>query len=272
MRSSLILALPLLAACATPSGVPRSVTINEPGQLLWADEFDGQELDPTIWSHDMHRNSRGWYNDELQYYGPDNAVVADGLLRITARREDSSDKPGSNGQLYTSSRIHTKGLRPIQYGRVEARIKVPCGRGLWPAFWMLSEDGDDWPRGGEIDIMEYVGHQPKTFHATVHTAAYNHVDGTEVGRKIDVADACDAFHIHRLDWSEDAITVSLDGDPYFTFERAGRSEAQWPFDKPFHLLLNVAVGGSWGGQKGVDDTVFPAVMEVDWVRVYDVSG
>ena len=195
-------------------------------------------------------------------------IVSGGVLQIIARKDALADAPDYGGQTYSSARLHTKDLFGVRYGRVEARIKAPCGRGLWPAFWMLPEGDHGWPQGGEIDIMEYVGFQPQAFHATVHPGAFNHMDGTEVGEKIQVETACGEWHTHRLDWNSNALTVSLNNTPYFTVENDGKGAASWPFDKPFHLLLNVAIGGTWGGQQGVDDSVFPAVMEGDYVRVW----
>ena len=254
----------LLSACAS-AGVNIS---DEPGALVWADEFDGDALDATSWSHDTFRNRDGWFNEEAQYYGPDAVEVSDGTLKITASKADLSDKPDWGGQAYGSARLVTQGKVPVRYGRVEARIRVPCGRGLWPAFWMLSEDDQPWPARGEIDIMEFVGHQPDRFHATIHTKDHNHMDGTERGAQLRLPDACDAWHVHRLDWGEDQLTVSVDGEPYFTHRKNGSGAGQWPFDKPFHILLNVAVGGTWGGREGIDEGALPATMEVDWVRVY----
>ncbi|WP_427453214.1 glycoside hydrolase family 16 protein [Litorimonas sp. WD9-15] len=258
----------ILSGCAaTQVPLPNLETSSELS-LVWADEFEGDRLDRTRWAFDQHRNRAGWYNNERQYYGPDNVRVEDGQLHIDIRQERPSGASDDGGQTYTSARLHTKGLAAWQYGRVEARVKVPCGTGLWPAVWMLPEAGGKWPDGGEIDIMEYVGFQPDTFHATVHTRDYNHAQGTEVGAKIDQPGACDRFHTHRLDWTADAITVSLDDTPYFTYLNDGAGPGSWPFDQPFHLLLNVAVGGDWGGREGIDPEIFPATMSVDYVRIY----
>jgi len=256
----------LISACAPTQTLPQ--TTSGEWVQVWADEFNGTTLNTANWSSDTHRNREGWYNNELQYYSPDNARVEDGLLHIDIRKERRTDAPDYGGQDYSSARLHTKDMAAWQYGRIEARLNVPCGTGLWPAFWMLPESGGRWPDNGEIDIMEYVGFQPETFHATVHTRDYNHTKGTEVGEKIDIAKACGTFHIHRLGWSEDAITVSLNGTPYFTYTNDGKGKGGWPFDAPFHLLLNVAVGGDWGGREGIDPSIFPATMLVDYVRVY----
>ena len=240
--------------------------------LIFEDDFqDGTAPDSRKWAFDMHRNRDGWYNEELQYYGPDNAEIAQGSLRIFARQGAPTEAADYGGQDWSSARLHTKGLFGFQYGRAEARIKVPCGRGLWPAFWMLPEGDHGWPDGGEIDIMEYVGFQPTTFHATIHTRDFNHRDGTQRGETVDTDPACGTWHVHRLDWNAENLTVSLNDTPYFTFTNTGAGEGAWPFDKDFHLLLNVAIGGTWGGQEGIDEAAFPAVMEVDYVRVWQAK-
>lgn len=132
----------------------------------------------------------------------------------------------------------------------------------------LPEDPGEWPDSGEIDIMEYVGHDPKRFHATVHTGEYNHLLKNQVGEKIKVKAACKAFHTHSLLWTAEAIEVALDGKPYFRYENDGQGDGSWPFDGPHHLIMNIAVGGTWGGKKGISKKAFPAKIEVDYVRVY----
>ncbi|MBU1347974.1 MAG: glycoside hydrolase family 16 protein [Alphaproteobacteria bacterium] len=261
----MILLLSALGALASP--VQEAPTGH---RLVWADEFSTQGLpDPGLWSYDTHANPTGWYNNERQYYSadrPENARVEDGRLIITARRE-TLDLPDSGGQAYTSARLISTG--GWTYGRYEVRAKIPCGRGSWPAIWMLPVDLETWPMDGEIDIMEHVGHNPGIVHGTVHTDAYNHVAGTQRGAEIAVPDACDAFHRYQVDWTPDAVVFSIDDRAYYRFDNDGAGDkSTWPFDVPFHMILNVAVGGDWGGAEGIDDTAFPQTMQIDYVRVF----
>ncbi len=253
------------AASAVQAGAPAGY------RLVWADEFDRDgPVDPARWTYDVSRNREGWWNHERQYYAaerPENVRVEDGRLVIEAARERLSDRPDFGGQDYVSGKIISRSA--WTYGVVEARARLPCGRGTWPAIWMLPEDLGEWPRDGEIDIMEHVGHRPGVVHGTIHTQAYNHVSGTENGGETAVNGACDAFHDYRLTWTPERIAFAVDGRDYHVFanDHAGRIET-WPFDRPFRLILNVAVGGDWGGAEGVDDAAFPQRMEIDWVRVY----
>lgn len=247
-------------SCARKGQVPKGM------QLVWSDEFNGSgPPDATKWSYNVGGN--GWGNRELQYYtdaDPDNARVEGGNLVVEARRETFG------GNAYTSARLVSRGKGEWTYGRVEARAKLPAGRGTWPAIWMLpTVDKLKWPEDGEIDIMEHVGFNPGVVHGTIHTKAYNHSIGTHKGGQITVPDATTAFHVYAIEWTPDRIDWFLDGKPYFSFanDKTGNRET-WPFDKPFHLIFNLAVGGNWGGQKGVDENIWPQRMEVDWVRVY----
>lgn len=242
-------------------------------RLVWADEFDTDGLpDSSKWRYDV--GGHGWGNDELQYYTArrtENARVEDGHLVIEARREDWESN------AYTSARLVTKGTGDWTYGRFEVRAQLPSGRGTWPAIWMLaSQDtyGDAyWPDNGEIDIMEHVGFEPDVVHATVHTRAYYHRINTQRGAETIVPTARTAFHVYAVEWTPDEIRASVDDSLYFTFPNERRTNPgadwrQWPFDRPFHLLLNIAVGGSWGGQQGVDPEIWPQRLLVDYVRVY----
>lgn len=238
-------------------------------QPVWSDEFDYSGLpDPARWSYDT--GGHGWGNDELEYYTEnrlENARVENGNLIIEARKEDFG------GRNYTSARLVTKGKGDWLYGRIEVRAKIPSGVGTWPAIWMLPTDWEygGWPHSGEIDIMEHVGFNPNVIHGTVHTGAFNHMIGTQKGDTIRVNDAMEAFHTYAIEWNPQKIDFFVDKTKYFTFENSGKGSSEWPFDKRFHLLLNIAVGGSWGGQKGVDSTAFPARMVVDYVRVYGMK-
>jgi beta-glucanase (GH16 family) len=242
--------------------------------LVWADEFEGKAPDPAKWNYDTSRNKEGWYNNELQYYSagrPQNARVKGGVLVIEARRDDlGTRKPADwGGQRYTSARLNTAGKAAWTYGFIEVRAKLACGRGVWPAIWMMPEEPTrPWPEGGEIDIMEHVGWKPGVVHATLHTGKFNHTLKTGRGAATDVPDACGAFHRYQLDWTPERILVGIDDRTFFRVENDGSGDpGVWPFDRPMHMILNVAVGG-WGGEQGVDDAAFPSRMEVDYVRVW----
>jgi len=238
-------------------------------QLVWSDEFNVDGLpDSSHWNYDTDRNQAGWYNNELQYYArdrADNAVVKDGRLLITARMEDLSAMPDWGGQRYSSARLVTRGKVSWTYGFYEIRAKLPCGRGTWPAIWMLGTGGA-WPDDGEIDIMEQVGSAPSNVLGTIHTAQLNHTKGTQRGANTQVVGACNAFHNYQLQWTKDRILIGVDGSYYFKFDNTGGGYGAWPFDRPQYLLLNLAIGGSLGGS--VDNSIFPAQMEVDYVRIY----
>lgn len=239
----------------------------------FADEFDGTKVDMRKWRFDTHRNAQGWHNNELQYYSAnrrENARIENGVLVIEARREKMSKTRFADwgGQAYSSAKLVTR--RAYGYGFYEVRAKLPCGRGIWPAIWMLPSGGQ-WPNAGEIDIMEMVGWDANTIHGTVHSGAFNHIKGTQRGAQMKLPAACTEFHRYQLDWRADHITVGIDGRGYFQVknDQAG-GLAAWPFVKPYELILNVAVGGDWGGQKGVDDAAFPQRMEVDYVRYWNM--
>lgn len=238
---------------------------NECYQLVWSDEFeyDGKP-DPTKWGYDVGGN--GWGNGEAQYYTNrlDNSFVENGVLTIVAKKETYG------GKSYTSARLITKNKGDWKYGRVEVMAKIPPGRGSWSAIWMLPTDWEygGWPESGEIDIMEHVGYDPNKIHGTVHTEAFNHSINTQKGASRVISTSQSAFHLYAIEWFEDRIDFFIDDVKFFTFNNENKSSAEWPFDKRFHLLLNIAVGGSWGGAQGIDDTIFPTSMEVDYVRVY----
>jgi beta-glucanase (GH16 family) len=233
-------------------------------QLVWQDEFEQPGApDPAKWHYEYGRVR----NREAQYYTRDrreNARVVDGLLLITAHRE------AWQGADYTSASLTTDGRFAFTYGKVEVRARVPGGRGTWPAIWTLGQRRGEvrWPDCGEIDIMEFVGFDPERFHFTVHTAAYNHTRGTQRGTTREVAEATSGFHTFGILWSPELIEWFCDGEKVFEYRNEGTGLAAWPFDDPQYLILNLAIGGAWGGQKGIDDTVFPARFEVDYVRVW----
>lgn len=262
------------------NGSPPPASADEPmavpagAKLVWSDEFDRPGApDPKKWRYDTSRNKLGWYNNELQYYAADrreNVRVEGGSLVIEARKEQLDTQADYGGQDYSSGKLVTEGLGHWQYGFIEVRAKLACGKGLWPAIWMLGSDGSmGWPGMGEIDVMEHVGWDEGAIHGTIHTKAYNHVIGTQKGATTHVADVCTAFHTYQLDWTPDRILIGVDGHAYMRFDNdhAGNHDT-WPFASPQYLLLNVAVGG-WGGQQGgVDAAAFPSRMQVDYVRVW----
>jgi beta-glucanase (GH16 family) len=232
---------------------------------LWSDEFSYTGLpDAVKWGYDL--GGGGWGNHELEYYtnAAENAKVEGGNLVITAKKEAMS------GMNYTSARLVSKNKGDFLYGRIEVRAKLPSGRGTWPAIWMLPTDWayGNWPKSGELDIMEHVGYDPNRVHFTVHTEAYNHSIGTQKGTSQMVAGATADFHKYRVDWTPYAVRGYFDDQLVYTFVNEGKGAAYWPFDKRFHMLLNIAIGGDWGGAQGVDDTIFPQSMLIDYIRVY----
>ena len=239
--------------------------------LVWNDEFSKDFIDPSKWEHEV--NAKGGGNNELQYYTArlENSFVRDGKIHIVSRYEDYTGPEGARN--FTSARLRTLKKGDWKYGRIEISAKLPAGRGTWPAIWMLSTDWSygGWPESGEIDIMEHVGYDPNVIHGTVHTDAYNHSIGTQVGNQLTIPTAISDFNNYAIEWFEDRIDFFIEGSKYFTFNNENTGWQEWPFDKRFHLLLNIAVGGNWGGAQGIDASIFPATMEIDYVRVYQKS-
>ncbi|WP_119843738.1 family 16 glycosylhydrolase [Reichenbachiella sp. MSK19-1] len=234
---------------------------------IWQEEFDYTGApDPTKWGYDLGGN--GWGNNELQHYTdqPENASVADGLLTITAIKEKTENSD------YSSARLVTRDKGDFLYGRFEIAAKLPAGKGTWPAIWMLPTDWvyGSWPKSGEIDIMEHVGYDQNRVHITVHTEAYNHSIGTQVGKNKVIEGVSDSFHLYRVDWTPESIKGYIDDLQIFDFPNEHKGSATWPFDQKFHFLLNIAVGGDWGGAEGIDETIYPVEMVVDYVRVYEL--
>ncbi|GAO42220.1 glycoside hydrolase family 16 protein [Flavihumibacter petaseus] len=235
-------------------------------RLVWSEEFNYKGLpDSSKWGYDS--GGHGWGNNELQYYTVrrlENARVENGMLIIEARKE------AYNGGKFTSARLFSKGKGDWTFGRIEVRAKLPKGKGIWPAIWMLPTywEYGDWPRAGEIDIMEFVGYLPDSVFGTVHTKSFNHVIGTQKGKGLLMKGLGDEFHIYGINWTNEKIQFQIDGKTYHEFANTGSGIDDWPFDKAFHLLLNVAVGGNWGGKMGVDESIFPQSMLVDYVRIY----
>jgi beta-glucanase (GH16 family) len=238
---------------------------------VWSDEFDYSNApDSTKWSYDLGDGCPticGWGNNEAQFYTKDsrNVRVENGVLIIEAHK-DSVD-----GKAYSSTRIISKMKGDWLYGRIEVKAKLPKGKGTWPAIWMLPTESKygGWPAKGEIDIMEHVGYDPGVIHGTIHTETYNHVKGTQKEGTITVADCMDTFHVYAIDWSKDTMDFFVDDKHYLTITREPEEDfTGWPFDQKFHLIMNIAVGGNWGGKEGIDDSIWPQRMEVDYVRVY----
>ena len=274
-----LIAASAMAAQSVPLE-PGNYKIDEPmarprnAQLVWSDEFGGRRLDRSKWDYDTSRNKEGWHNGELQYYSagrPQNIRVANGRLVIAARRErlDPKRYPDWGGQNYTSAKIVSKGTGAWTYGYYEIRAKLPCARGTWPAIWMLPVKLVEWPDDGEIDIMEQVGSEPNLIYASLHTKLFNHVQKTQRSAQKRLPTSCTAFHTYELDWRPDEITIGFDGRAFMRVrnDQPGGKGA-WPFNVPFYMILNLAMGGDWAAAKGMDDAALPQRMEVDYVRVW----
>ena len=265
---------PTLVPTSTPIAPPEPIEIGEYEgyELVWHDEFDGDSINRENWTFDT--GGYGFGNGEAQYYTdarPENARVENGLLVIEARFEKYEN------QYYTSAKLWTRDLQEFQYGRIEARTKVPKGAGLWPAFWMLGADFEfevdennvftnNWPQSGEIDIMEYLGREPKLIMGTAHGPGYSGAlgQGRWNPQEFEIADE---FHTYAIEWNYEGITWFFDGEPYFTLNREAVGNREWVFDHEFFLILNLAVGGNFAGTIALD-TQFPANYYVDYVRVY----
>ncbi|MFV0554020.1 MAG: family 16 glycosylhydrolase [Mangrovibacterium sp.] len=257
--------------------IPASASFVEPEMptplgytLIWNDEFNtarnpsGKPVmpDESIWWYET--GNGGWGNNEIQNYiagcsGTDTcAIISDGSLKIIAKE--------SNGQVF-SIRMNTK--ESWTYGYFEARLKLPSGKGLWPAFWMMPQNFTAWPADGEIDIMEEVGYDPNRIHSSVHTTAYNHKEGTQQTATTMVDGAEGNYHVYAVEWTEDFVKGFADGVQYFYFENDKKNNYDtWPFYKPFYLKLNLAWGGDWGGAQGINENALPATYEIDYVRVF----
>lgn len=237
---------------------------------VWNDEFDGDVLDGTKWNQEV--GGGGWGNQEVQYYRPENTSVSDGLLTITAKKETFG------GREYTSSRLTTKYKGDWTYGRIQVKAKLPSGKGTWPAIWMMPTMSvyGGWPNSGEIDIMEHVGYDMNRVHSTIHTTKYNHNKGNSIGYNTVLEDVANTFHVYEIIWQPGQIEAYVDGELVGTgifkytagFNRDVPYDDAWPFDQSFFLIMNVAVGGTWGGSQGVDPDIFPTSLQVDYVRVY----
>ena len=234
-------------------------------RLVWNDEFSSRTISSARWTY--QEAAAGWVNHELQTYvkghsprGTKVAESSNGTLKIYTFKE--------NNKIY-SARLYGNRLTGFKYGYIEARIKLPKGKGSWPAWWMFPVDGSNWPACGEIDIMEEVGVDPNLVSSSFHCIAYNHTDHTQKTHEMYCVGAEDGFHIYAIEWTEDYMRTYVDGKEQLYFENDHQNNNDtWPFDKPFFLILNVAWGGDWGGYAGVDESALPLTMEVDYVRVW----
>jgi len=257
----LILALPAAYGADNP---PPSAE----WKLVWSDEFDYEGLpNPEKWDYE-----EGFIrNREKQYYTRarrENARVENGTLIIESRKEAYKNAE------YTSASLHTATKATWKYGRVEVRAKLPTGKGTWPAIWMLGTNirQAGWPKCGEIDIMENVGYDPDVIHANVHTDKYNHVKGNGKGASTRIGKPYQDFHSYTVEWFPDRLDFFVDETKYFTYANEGAGETSWPFDQNLYLILNTAIGGTWGGQQGIDDSIFPVRYVIDYVRVYQAES
>ncbi len=271
MRLFVLFISSIFICCNRPSSpsssLPPSSSPPQPTQWqqVWSDEFNYTGLpDSTKWNYDVGGN--GWGNNELEFYTQkrlENARVENGNLVIEARKESWQ------GLNYTSARLLTKDKSDWQYGKIEVRAKIPKGRGTWPAIWMLGSTTPlKWPDDGEIDIMEHVGFDQGVIHGSIHCKKYNHVIGTQKTATTPVPDCSEQFHLYKVEWDAGSIKISVDSTVYFSFLNEGSGYDAWPFDNKMFLILNIAVGGNWGGQQGIDDTIWPQKMEIDYVRVW----
>ncbi len=257
-----------ISGCTTPPVTPPAGWT-----LSWSDEFngaDGSAPDSTKWGFDLGGN--GWGNNELECYTNrlQNAKIQGGNLVITAASEKGFNCSDGTARDYTSARMLTKGKFEQAYGRFEARIKIPAGQGIWPAFWMLGNDigSVGWPTCGEVDIMENIGKEPATVHGTIHGPGYSGSGGIGLPFALPSGKFADDFHIYAVEWETNAIRFYVDSNLYATFTPSNLpTGTKWVFDHPFFIILNVAVGGNWPGSPDAT-TVFPQTMLVDYVRVY----
>lgn len=233
---------------------------------IWCDEFDGDSVDVNKWNFEDQPSP---WNEEVQYYSPNNIFTEDGKLIIEARKESLG------GREYTSGRMHTQNKGDWLYGRVIVRAKMPTGRGSWPAIWMIPTDSvyGNWPLSGEIDIMEYVGYDQNKIHGNFHTSKYNWMKSNNIGTSVMVENVEERFIDYEMIWKPGSISLYVDGEFLVAYEYIASIEKNvpyhqaWPFDQKFYLVLNLALGG-WGGVQGIDDEAFPMRYEIDYVRVY----
>jgi beta-glucanase (GH16 family) len=265
-------AILLFTGCDPKNGVKADLDTeridSEEYQLVWQDEFNYSGLpDSSKWGYDTEGNDVGWGNNEAQHYtqaNPKNAMVENGVLSIIALHEDKG------GKEFTSARLVSKA--DWKYGKIEVSAKLPPGTGTWSAIWVMpggwSFNDGNWPDIGEIDIMEHVGHDLGVVHASAHSKDYQWQKGSQKTATILIPDVSEEFHSYIFEWTPQILKAFVDDSLYFEYKNEGLGESKWPYDKPFYLILNVAVGGAWGSLNGIDADAFPQTMEVDYVRVY----
>ncbi len=234
-------------------------------QLVWHDEFDeGTELNKVDWTHEVQNS--GWVNHELQNYvnhttpkGHNVTEIMDGKLQIHCFKED--------GKVY-SGRVYAHVKEGWKYGYIEASIKLPKGKGTWPAFWMMPVNFRSWPADGEIDIMEEVGYHPDFVSSSLHANAHVHSNNTQVTHEMYCIGAEGEFHTYAIEWTAQNITTYVDGKVQLSYDNRGLGRDDWPYNDPFYVIFNLAWGGDWGGSQGVDESALPVTMEVDYIRVF----
>ncbi len=281
----ILINLSLLLSCKEDK---KAAIIADNYKLVWTDEFDYTgKPDPTKWGYELgfiRNNEKQYYTDSLK-----NVRVDNGYLIIEAHKERIANKdfrsesfkdkswlhyiPKIETADYTSASLTTQDLAEWTYGKIEVKAKLPEGVGLWPAIWMLGENKAEvgWPKCGEIDIMEHVGYEKDSIFGTIHTKAYNHMIGTQRGKKIFIDKPYNEFHIYSIEWTPEKMDFLLDDVVYNHIENEHKTTDEWPFDQNFHFKLNIAIGGGLGGKKGIDDSVFPQQMVIDYVRVYQIK-
>jgi beta-glucanase (GH16 family) len=245
----------------------KSISLYVTGELnlIWSDEFNTDGAPSSAkWTYDNGNGQSGWGNNELEFYTDrsENVIQQNGNLVITAKKEPYQ------GFNYTSARLKTQGKFSFTYGKVEVRAKLPAGTGVWPAIWMLGDNINTvgWPACGEVDIMEYVGYQPNVVHSAIHTTSSS--GGTVNNHSYDLASAEEEYHVYSAVWSDKSIKFYVDDILHYTYTPSVYDDAHWPFYENQFLILNLAIGGNWGGTQGVDDSIFPQVFSIDYVRVY----
>ncbi len=235
---------------------------NPKRELVWEENFDSDQLNEKDWNFELGDGCPelcGWGNDESQIYTKNNLRLENGHLIITAIKNHDS--------LYTSSRITTKNNREFQYGRMEIRAKLPLGKGLWPAIWMLGSNISDvgWPLCGEIDIVEYVGREPNMVFTSLHTS--DSFGNTKNTRKDRIEGIEEGFHLYVIDWNQNKVDFYIDNKLFYSFAPENKTTETWPFDQPFYFIINLAIGGNFGG-KEIDDSIFPEEFTIDYIKVY----